>query len=90
MGFLLSIIKIFLQAALLTVDQERLLSLVAQSSTSPFRKATKNNENLQDKAVASGVDSQSNTSKDDSSAASAATAKFGASGTGSAAAPQTR
>ena len=37
LSFLISIVKIFLHAALLTVDQENLLSLVVQSSTSPFR-----------------------------------------------------
>ena len=37
MSFLISIVKIFLHAALLTVDYENLLNLVVQSSTSPFR-----------------------------------------------------
>ena len=37
LSFLISIVKIFLHAALLTVDYENLLSLVVQSSTSPFR-----------------------------------------------------
>lgn len=39
MGLLLSIVKIFLQAALITVDQEKLLSLIVSSDTSPFKKA---------------------------------------------------
>ena len=34
---MISIVKIFLHAALLTVDYENLLTLVVQSSTSPFR-----------------------------------------------------
>lgn len=37
LSYLISIVKIFLHAALLTVDYENLLSLVVQSSTSPFR-----------------------------------------------------
>ena len=37
LSFLISIVKIFLHAALLTVDYENLLNLVVQSSTSPFR-----------------------------------------------------
>jgi len=37
LSLLISIVKIFLNAALLTVDYENLLSLVVQSSTSPFR-----------------------------------------------------
>ncbi|CDW85633.1 ubiquitin carboxyl-terminal hydrolase family protein [Stylonychia lemnae] len=38
LGYLISIIKIFIQAALLTADEEKLLTLIVQSSTSPFRK----------------------------------------------------
>jgi hypothetical protein len=37
LSFLISIIKIFLQASLLTVDQEKLNSLIFQSATSPFK-----------------------------------------------------
>ena len=40
LGFLISILKIFLQAALLTVDQT-LLTTIMQSSTSPFKKFNK-------------------------------------------------
>ena len=38
LGYLIGIIKIFIQAALLTADEDKLLTLIAQSSTSPFRK----------------------------------------------------
>lgn len=38
LGYLISIIKIFIQAALLTADEDKLLTLIVQSSTSPFRK----------------------------------------------------
>jgi len=38
LGHLISIIKIFLQAAILSDDEKNLLTLIASSSTSPFKK----------------------------------------------------
>jgi hypothetical protein len=38
LGYLISLVKIFLLAALLKVDEKKLLTLIVQSSTSPYRK----------------------------------------------------
>lgn len=38
LGYLISIVKIFIQAALLTSEEDKLLTLIVQSSTSPYRK----------------------------------------------------
>mmetsp|Transcript_22806 Transcript_22806/g.22024 ORF Transcript_22806/g.22024 Transcript_22806/m.22024 type:complete len:137 (+) Transcript_22806:1286-1696(+) len=38
LGYLISLVKIFLLAALLKVDETKLLTLIVQSSTSPYRR----------------------------------------------------
>ena len=58
LGHLVSIIKIFVQAAILVDDDKNLLRLIASTSTSPFRKTV-----VQDPALESDNNSSVNTPK---------------------------
>ena len=66
MGFLLSIIKIFMNGALLSIDQEKLLQLVMHSTTNPMQKTSKKESESEPVVVS-----------DNSSTGSNMTANFG-------------